>query len=42
MDEAFVNACKKLVVFGSAAGFSRYGMLGRWLNGMTGDQLLGL
>lgn len=40
MDEAFVAACKKLIVFGSVAGFSMDDMLTLLLNGMTVDQLL--
>jgi hypothetical protein len=40
MDEAFLAACKKLVVFGGVAGFSMDDMLTLLLNGMTVDQLL--
>jgi hypothetical protein len=40
MDEAFILACKKLVVIGGAAGFSVDDMLTLLLNGMTVDQLL--
>jgi hypothetical protein len=40
MDEAFVLACKKLVVIGGAVGFSVDDMLTLLLNGMTVDQLL--
>jgi hypothetical protein len=40
MDEAFLLACKKLVVFGGVAGFSMDDMLTLLLNGMTVDQLL--
>jgi len=40
MDEAFVLACKKLVVVGSAVGFSVDDLLTFLLNGMTVDKLL--
>jgi len=40
MDEAFVLACKKLVVIGGAVGFSVDDVLTLLLNGMTVDQLL--
>ena len=40
MDEAFVLACKKLVVIGGAVGFSVDDILTLLLNGMTVDQLL--
>jgi hypothetical protein len=40
MDEAFVLACKKLVVIGGAVGLSVDDMLTLLLNGMTVDQLL--
>jgi hypothetical protein len=40
MDEAFVLACKKLVVLGSVVGFSAGEMLDLLLNGTTVDQLL--
>jgi len=40
MDEAFIRACKKLVVFGGVAGFSMNDMLTLLLNGMTVEQLL--
>ena len=40
MDEAFLSACKKLVVFGGIAGFSMDHMLTLLLNGTTVDQLL--
>jgi hypothetical protein len=40
MDEAFILACKKLVVVGGAVGFSVDDMLTLLLNGMTVDHLL--
>jgi len=40
MDEAFVLACKKLVVVGGAVGFSVDDLLTLLLNGMTVDKLL--
>ena len=40
MDEAFLLACKKLVLFGGAAGFSMDDMLTLLLNGVTVEQLL--
>jgi hypothetical protein len=40
MDEAFVLACKKLVVLGSAVGFNAGDMLDLLLSGTTVDQLL--
>jgi hypothetical protein len=40
MDEAFVLACKKLVILGGRAGFTIDDMLNLLLNGMTVDQLL--
>jgi hypothetical protein len=40
MDEAFLLACKKLVLFGGVEGFSMDDMLTLLLNGMTVDQLL--
>jgi hypothetical protein len=40
MDEAFVLACKNLVVFGGVVGFSAGEMLNLLLNGTTVDQLL--
>jgi len=40
MDEAFVLACKKLVILGGAVGFSASDMLDLLLNGTTVDQLL--
>jgi hypothetical protein len=39
MDEAFVLACKKLVILGGRAGFTIDDMLDLLLNGMTVDQL---
>jgi hypothetical protein len=42
MDEALVNACKKLVLLGNQAGFSADDMLTLLLNGMTVDQLLAI
>ena len=40
MDEAFLLACKKLVVLGGVVGFSAGEMLDLLLNGTTVDQLL--
>lgn len=40
MDEAFVLACKKLVILGGVVGFSAGEMLDLLLNGTTVDQLL--
>ena len=40
MDEAFLLACKKLVVIGGAVGFSIDDMLTLLLNGMTVEELL--
>jgi len=42
MDESLVRACKKLVLFGGAAGFSMDEMLTLLLNGMTVEQLLAI
>lgn len=42
MDEAFVLACKKLVVMGDAAGFTVDDILERLLNGITVEQLLAI
>ena len=40
MDEAFVLACKKLVVLGGVVEFSAGEMLDLLLNGTTVDQIL--
>jgi hypothetical protein len=40
MDEAFVKACEKLVLFGGLAGLSMDDMLTLLLNGMNVEQLL--
>lgn len=42
MDEALVDACKKLVLLGNQAGFSADDMLTLLLNGTTVDQLLAI
>lgn len=42
MDEALVNACKKLDLLGNQAGFSADDMLRLLLNGTTVDQLLAI